>query len=59
MKFRRFDFMTAWDWVAIIPTIILVWNEQIYCNKNFRVSIHWLGWHIAWQWMETEEWEEE
>ena len=55
MRFRRFEFMKAWDWIAIIPTVILTWNEQLYWNKNFRLSIHWLGWHLSWQWIEDEE----
>ena len=51
MKFRRFYFMTDFDWFCVFPTIILCKNEQIYMDKNFRFSIHWLGWHISWLWV--------
>ena len=54
MKFTRFQFMRAWDWIVIIPTIILSINELNYRPKNFRLSVHWLGWHLSWQWIEME-----
>ena len=52
MQFNKFQFMKAWDWIAIIPTIIISINELVYQKKNFRVSLHWLGWHLSWQWIE-------
>jgi len=52
MQFKRFQFMTDWEWLVLIPTIQLIRNEQIYMDKNFRVSLHWLGWHLSWLWVE-------
>ena len=52
MKFIQFQFMRAWDWIVIIPTIILSTNNLQYRSKNFRLSIHWLGWHLSWLWLE-------
>ena len=51
MKFRFYDGFTDWKWLYIIPTVNLIWNEPMYTVKTFRVSIHWLGWHLSWLWI--------
>ena len=55
MKFYGFQFLAAWDWIAVIPTVIITINEQIYYEKNLRVSLHWLGFHWSWRWIEDNE----
>ena len=52
MKFDRFKFLSAWDWIYILPTIEVHWDEQIYLYSNFSIEIHWLGWHAQWRWFE-------
>ena len=50
MRFDRFKFITVWNWICILPSIVLIWNEQIYEPENFSINIHWLGWHLQWRW---------
>jgi len=52
MKFSEFTFLTAWDWVFILPTIAIQINQPYYCKKNLHISIHFLGWHLRWRWLE-------
>ena len=54
MKFDRFRFMNAWDWIYIMPSIALIWNEQIYYKENFSINLHWLGFHFQWRWLKGE-----
>ena len=55
MRFKKFEFMDDWRWLFVIPTIAINKNEPIYAKKNFRFSMHWLGWHFSLQWMEDED----
>lgn len=52
MKFRGYLFMKNWEVLFIIPTIQLIKNDLVYMSKNFRVALHWLGWHMSWLWIE-------
>ena len=54
MKFIRFQFKIAWDMIVIIPTVTLTINELYYGYlKNVRLSVHWLGWHLSWLWLDN------
>lgn len=55
MKFERFRFLIDWTWFYFIPSIVLTVNEPQYYNYNFSISVHWLGLHVRWQWMEGEQ----
>lgn len=51
MKFKHFYFQIVWCWFVVIPTIIVMKDEQIYMNKNFSIQLHWLGFHLKWFWI--------
>jgi len=51
MKFERFRYMKAWDWISILPTVFISINEMIYGRENFSIHFHWLGWHFMWLWL--------
>lgn len=51
MKFVQFEFIPDWGWFYPIPTICFVKDEKVYYLRNFRISIHWLGWHASWVWL--------
>ena len=51
MKFKHFNFQIHWDWFVLIPTIIIMIDEQIYYDKNFSIQLHWLGFHLRWFWI--------
>lgn len=56
MKFKRFYRLSDWSWFFLIPEVIFRSDEPNYCPKHtFRVSIHWLGWHISWLWIKEDE----
>lgn len=52
MKFYKFQFYKDWKWFVILPTIILTWDALEYMTDNFAISIHWLGWHWRWLWLD-------
>jgi len=54
-KFRQFQHISDWEWLAFVPTVILTKNEMMYRNPNFRLQFHFLGWHFSWQWMAERE----
>ena len=55
MIFKRFQFKTDWEWLVITPSVILVKNGYSFHDKNFRLSVHWLGWHLSWLWIAKED----
>lgn len=54
MKFKHFYFQIHWDWLVLIPTIIISINEQMYYDKNSSIQFHWLGFHLKWFWIGKE-----
>ena len=48
MKLINFKNKTDCNWVVIIPTITLFFNDPIYIRKNFAIELHWLVFHIRW-----------
>ena len=48
MKFRKFYYITDWEWFFIIPTIEIVKNEPQYFDKNFSIKFHCFGFHFKW-----------
>ena len=55
MRFKGYTYIADWSWIVIIPTITLIFNKPVYREKNFRITFHWLGWHIRLSWMEVED----
>lgn len=54
MKFKHFYFQILWNWIVLIPTIIIMIDEQMYYDKNFSIQFHWLGFHLKWFWIGKE-----
>jgi len=54
MKFKEFRFIKDFAWFFLVPEIVFSINEDVYYYNNFRIAIHWLGWHCSWFWMEGE-----
>lgn len=54
MKFKGYTYIADWSWLVIIPTIAIIFNEPVYCEKNLRITFHWLGWHFRLSWIETD-----
>lgn len=54
MKFKHFYFQIHWDWLVLLPTIIIMIDEQMYYDKNFSIQLHWLGFHLKWFWIGKE-----
>lgn len=52
MKFSYFRILTDWKWIYVIPTVEVRIDEMIYADKNFRIAVHFLGWHLYWLWRE-------
>lgn len=51
MKLKNFTFITAWDWIVLIPTIQLIRKDPVFTADSFIITIHWLGWHFRWLWL--------
>lgn len=54
MKFDRYTFMLDWKWFFILPTIAVTRHDQVFINNDVSITIHWLGWHFRWRWVERE-----
>lgn len=55
MKFNKAYFQVSWNWFVVLPTIIIVRNEQMYYEKNFSIQFHWLGFHLRFLWIKENE----
>lgn len=53
-KFNGFRTLTDWKWFFVLPAVIININEPIFCVLTTRISLHWLGWHCSWLWIEKE-----
>ena len=54
MKFSKFQKCITWNYVFIIPSIVISRNEPMYYAMNFAIEIHWLWFHIRWLWVDEE-----
>ena len=45
MKLYRKDFEISKRVICLLPTIRIVWNEMMYCEKNLSISFHFLCLH--------------
>ena len=48
MRFLKFTFYKDFECLFIVPEIVITIDEPIYQEMNFRISLHWLGWHLGW-----------
>lgn len=51
-KFEQFNCEKWRGEIYIIPTIRVVKDHPVYARGNFSVELHFLCFHIRWQWME-------
>lgn len=54
MKFDRYTFMSDWEWFFLLPTIAVIRRDRVLAVDNVSITIHWLGWHFRWRWIEKE-----
>ena len=45
MKLYRYDFLVLYNLISLLPSINLVFNIDIYAEKNFAIEFSWLCFH--------------
>lgn len=52
MRLYRKDFKIFKDYVFLLPSIILAFNDRIYTKRNFAIEFRWLVFHARLLWLE-------
>lgn len=52
MEFSGFLVLNDWTFIVIIPTVVVNTEDPRYRGKCIHISLHWLGWHCRWSWIE-------
>lgn len=53
-KFDRFDFMVSSFPFCILPSVKVIVNDLILCQKNISVVSEWLCFHFRWRWLKEQ-----
>lgn len=54
-RFYRKDFCIYKDWIIIIPTIVLHFNNPIYTMRTIELQYGWLCFHGRFMWEEVKQ----
>ena len=55
MKIYRKDFKIFKDYIFLLPTIVLSFNDPIYTVRNFAIEFRWLVFHARLLWLAESE----